>query len=81
MKLLVAKTDGEHLTAIPDIGDNRPDGWKLKEELFVDSSGFGELGDSALTIGEFHSKVKAGFGYATIDSGQFQVFVGVFERI
>ncbi|KKN02463.1 hypothetical protein LCGC14_1117400 [marine sediment metagenome] len=81
MELMIAKKDGEHLTRIPDVGDNIPDGWELKEELFVDSNGLGSDYDPALSIDQFYDKVKAGFGYATTDAGQFQVHVGVFERI
>jgi hypothetical protein len=77
---MVAKKDGENLIGIPSLGDYRPRGWKLVKTLFVDSSGFGAPDEPALTIDQFYSKVKAGFGYAVIEAGQFQVYVGVFER-
>jgi len=57
-----------------------PKAWELIDTLFVDSSGFGGPGEPALTIEEFHSKIKAGFGYAIVEAGQFQVYVGVFRR-
>ncbi len=80
--LFIAKENGKlGSSPIPDIGDNHPDGWELEEELFVDSSGFGDEGEPALTIDQFTKKIKAGYGYATIEQGQFQVHVGVFKKI
>ena len=46
------------------------------DRFFVDSSGWGEKGEAALTIGQFLKKVKAGKYYAVIEEGQFQVRVG-----
>ena len=63
----------------PFIGDWRPRGWKLVETYFVDASGFGSEGEPALTIRQFAGKVKAGMGYAVIEAGQFQVYVGEFR--
>ena len=65
----------------PNLGDYRPKGWKLLDKLFVDNSGFGREGEPALTVEQFISKVKEGLGYAVIESGQFQVYIGVFEKI
>lgn len=79
-KPLVAKSDGQDMTGIPFIGDQRHKQWELIDELFVDSSGFGQSGEPALTIDAFRAKIKAGLGYAVIDAGQFQVYVGVFKR-
>ncbi len=80
--LFIAKENGKLGSApIPDIGDDRPEGWELEEELFVDSSGWGESGEAALTVDEFTEKIKAGYGYATIAHGQFQVHVGVFKKV
>lgn len=76
----IAKEDGQRLQHIPSLGDYRPKGWTLIDALFVDSSGFGDSSEPALTIDQFYNKVKAGFGYAVIEAGQFQVYIGVFER-
>lgn len=78
---LQAKRDGENMLGIPNIGDRRSKTWELIDEFFVDSSGFGQLSEPALTIKEFYAKVKAGLGYAVIEEGQFQVFIGVFKKI
>ena len=48
---------------------------------FVDSSGFGRAGESALTVEEFATRIKPNYGYAIVESGQFQVRVGVFQKI
>jgi hypothetical protein len=49
----------------------------------VDSSGFGQPGELALTGAEFFAairKIGPGKAYAIVEAGQFQVVVGVFER-
>jgi len=72
--------------SIPNLGDYRPKGWELVETLFVDSSGFGRSSEPAMTQGQFFQWIADAFdeghdyGYAVIESGQFQVYVGVFKR-
>ena len=63
----------------PHIGDRRPRGWKLVETLFCDSSGFGLSTEPALTIDQLGQRLEVGMGYATIETGQFQVCLGVFR--
>lgn len=65
----------------PNFGDFRPKGWKLVKEYFCDSSGFGQDGEGALSIRQFLKELKIGYGYAIIEAGQFQVYVGEFERV
>ena len=65
----------------PDIGSYRPKGWKLIDEFFVDSSGFGNEGERAMTVEKFLKVLKPGRGYAIIEKGEFQLFVGEFEQI
>jgi len=71
----------------PFLGDYVPKGWRLVDELFCDSSGFGREGEPALTIGQLMEKLKedmeAGnpFGYAITQAGQFQVYVGRYKKI
>jgi hypothetical protein len=78
----IAKSDKDPgVRAVPDFGDYRPKGFKLVESYFVDNSGFGTPGESALTFSEFVAKVKKDFGYAIIEQGQFQVYIGEFEKI
>ena len=64
----------------PFLGSYIPKGWKLTKTYFVDSSGFGETGEAALTIHQFLGKIKSGAGYAVTEAGQFQVYIGEFER-
>ncbi len=64
----------------PNFGDYRPKEWDLVEEHFVDSSGVGRDDERALSINQFLNKLKVGHGYALIEQGQFQVFVGEFVR-
>ncbi len=78
---LVAFVDrDEAVFKCPNLGDYVPDGWTLIERLFVDNSGFGSPNEPALTAEQFINKVKEGFGYAIIEEGQFQVYIGVFKK-
>jgi hypothetical protein len=64
----------------PDFGDYRPKGWELVGEYFVDSSGFGRDDEPALSVSQFLKKLRTGYGYALIEQGEFQVFVGEFVK-
>ncbi len=48
---------------------------------FVDSSGFGERGEAALTIDQFVDLLKPWLSYGVVGHGQFQVKVGVFRKV
>lgn len=63
------------------IGDYRPKDWELVETYFVDGSGFGRDDEPSLSLRQFLKKLKVGFGYAIIEAGQFQVYVGEFKKI
>lgn len=71
----------EKVFKCPNLGNDCPTGWKLIEELFVDKSGFGAPSESALTADQFLAKVKKHQGYAIIEEGQFQLYIGVFEKV
>lgn len=79
--------DVEHFQAHPEgfpfpfIGDYVPKGWRKVKDHFVDSSGFGMEGEPALTARQFAQLLQPGRGYAITEAGQFQVYVGEFERI
>jgi hypothetical protein len=65
----------------PFIGDYHAPGWrKTGRTFFVDSSGSGEPGEAALTAQEFISELKVGFGYAVIETGEFQVYVAEYRK-
>ena len=68
----------EHIRHLPNLGDYRPPRWELVDTYFVDTSGFGQPGEPALTLTQFLKHVKVGFGYGLIEAGQFQVYVGEF---
>jgi hypothetical protein len=77
----IAKRDGdEGVFKMPHLGCYLPKGWELSEKFFVDGSGWGREGEPALTAGQFLRKVKAGYGYALAEAGQFQVHVNEFKR-
>jgi hypothetical protein len=80
--LLIKQGDNiqEKIRKIPNIHTQSPAGFKLIQIYFVDSSGFGQEGESALTFPQFVSKVKIGKYYAIVDAGQFQVNIGEFEK-
>lgn len=78
---LVAFSDkDEAVVKCPNLGDYCPKDWKLIDRLFVDKTGFGTIGEPALSIEQFIGKVKDGLGYAIIEEGQFQLYIGVFEK-
>lgn len=71
----------------PNLGDYVPEGWELVERHFVDSSGFGQPGEPALTAPEFARIVEERndrygdqVGWGVVEVGQFQVYVGEFHR-
>jgi hypothetical protein len=73
---------GTHLSQVPNFGGYRPKGWRLVEELFVDKTSWGAEGEPALTFGQFLRTVRRagpGQGYALLEEGDFQVYVGRFE--
>lgn len=77
----IAKVDQDKgVFKAPNIGEYRFEKYELIDTLFVDNSGFGSVGESALTVSQFLQKVKKGLGYAIIEEGQFQVYVGVFKK-
>jgi hypothetical protein len=83
--LLVEKDDlcniPEHISNIPNMGLYIPPGWEKVNEYFVDKAKTGRLGEPAMTFNEFCHVVKPGHGYALIEEGQFQVYVGEFRCI
>jgi len=64
----------------PNLGNYVPDGWKLIDRLFVDKMGF-DADSRCLTVDQFIAKVKSGLGYAIVEEGQFQIYIGVFEKV
>lgn len=79
---LVARYDkDEAIFESPDLGNFIPKGWKEVKRYFVDSSGFGLESERALTGNQFQDNIKEGFGYAIVETGQFQVYIGEFEKL
>ena len=66
---------------IPFLGGYVPKDWVRTKRalLFCDSSGFGQPGEPALTIAEFIDALQVGYGYATVEAGQFQVCVAEYR--
>lgn len=57
-------------------------GTRGHEALLVDSTGFGDRGELALTQEQFSEFIQRhpGYGYAITEAGQFQVVVAVYRR-
>ncbi len=70
----------------PFLGSYVPKGWKLVESLFCDSSGFGTDHEPAMSIRQLQVKLREhiastkAYGYAITEVGQFQCYVGVYEK-
>lgn len=77
----LATVGAGHLPRLPfpNIGDWRPRGFTFMESVMVDSSGFGEEGERALTVGQFIKSIKVGLAYAIVEAGQFQIYIGIFR--
>ncbi len=65
----------------PNIGSYEPPGWREVRRLFCDKSGFGGPGELALTMEEMLDQLKPGMGYAIVEEGQFQIYLGEFEKV
>jgi hypothetical protein len=79
----IARCDGDvDVRKAPFIGDYIPDGWRRTgNRFFVDNSGFGAPDEPALTFGQFLDRVKAGYGYALVECGQFQIYIDEYVQI
>jgi hypothetical protein len=72
----------------PQLGDHEPEGWELTgDDFFVDSSGFGQEGEPALTVRQFNVALRQmiedsdeTLAFAIGDVGQFQLYVNVYRR-
>ena len=75
-------TEEDEVGDIPALGKHTPRGWTLLDTYFVDSSGFGQPGEPAMSRNEFISLVEGlpGFGWGIVEAGQFQVYVGRYEK-
>jgi len=62
----------------PAVGTYRPDGWELVDEIFADKSGLGTDDEPALSTRQLKARLRVGYGYAIIEEGQFQVYLGEF---
>ena len=76
------------LRQIPNIGSlDVSDAWDWVEDVLVDSSGLGSESEPALTLNgaldfiKNHVTESAGRGFAIVSQGQFQVVLGVFEKL
>jgi hypothetical protein len=82
--LAVAKTDPAAVCQlIPFLGEFVHPNWERvpdEDPFFVDSSGFGQEGEPALTIREFFSKLRAGDALGIVEAGQFQVYIARYQR-
>ena len=80
---IIEKDDINHYPPFPFpyIGDYIPEGWKLINTLFCDTSGCGADNEPALTVDQLLNILETGKGYAIIEEGQFQLTLGVFVKL
>lgn len=76
------------LRQIPNIGSlDVSDAWEEIDTVLVDSSGLGSEGESALTVRgcldfiKNHVEECSHRGFAIVSTGQFQIVLGVFDKI
>lgn len=69
---------------IPFLGTYLPEGWKLVDQRFVDSTGKGRKYEPAMTQADFKTWVESvqaadeHAGFAILEQGQFQIYVGYY---
>ena len=71
----------EHLKYMPFLGDHVPPGYEEIESFFVDGSGWGTNGGSAITQDEFFKQVKVGSCYGVTETGQFQIHISEYKKL
>jgi len=65
----------------PDLGRHVPKGWKdTGDRLFCDSFGIGDPDEPALTVTQLKAVLEVGKAYAIVEQGQFQLYLGIFEK-
>lgn len=71
----------------PYLGSYIPKGWIKVDELFADHSGWGSPTEAALTPQQLKNKIiqllddTRILGFGITEVGQFQLYVGVYEKI
>lgn len=86
MKITINNIDDVFKSKLVSVETMQLKGYKLLEELFVDSSGFGAEDEPAYTIDAFKNRLIEILKdhpviYTTItNAGQFQVYVGIFLK-
>ena len=66
----------------PFIGDHIPENLELEGEQFqVDSSGMGQEGERALTVGQFIHKIEPNKAYAITSMGEFQIWMQAYVEV
>jgi len=63
----------------PSIGNYNHPRWELVKTYFVDSSGFGEDDDGAMSTRQIIAAIKVGYAYAIVEQGQFQLVLGEYQ--
>jgi len=80
VKPLEFNGDSSSLRRIPNLSDSKiPSNWKLVKEHFVSKMPGGD-GGPAMSFDDFAEEAKKGKHYAIVREGQFQVYVGEFEK-
>jgi hypothetical protein len=69
----------ESIRKIPLLNTKDINGFEFIKSYFVDSSGFGDENEPALTFSNFFKEIKTGYAYGIIEAGQFQVYIGEFK--
>jgi hypothetical protein len=66
--------------SLPNLGYFKPRGWEKVKEYFVDKTGAGSPYEPAMTIDFFVRHMIPGRGYAMVEEGEMQCYVGEFVK-
>jgi len=63
----------------PNLGGFEPEGWEEVGRYFLDKTGTDDSGP-AMSLDHFKSMLTPGVGYAIVEEGEYQVYIGEFAR-
>lgn len=69
----------DKIRKLPVVSGTEINGYEYIQNYFVDSSGFGQEDECALTFPTFIKQIKVGYAYGITSYGQFQVNIGEFK--
>lgn len=74
-----AEIQGYERLPFPNLGGYVPPGWREVARFFLDRSGRGD--GFAMGLADLKKRLRPGRGYAVVEAGPFQAYIGEFEWV